>query len=93
MVRTTQDSDIITEMRIEHIRPFIAALENEFYFDDEMIAESDLRLLYIFNTQGLQSLLDFHRNFLYSIVNGSIFRLISDFGDYPLRGLYRKFSV
>jgi hypothetical protein len=40
MVRTTQDSDIITEMRPEHIRPFIAALENEFYIDDEMIAES-----------------------------------------------------
>mgnify|MGYP001465354168 CR=1 FL=1 len=40
MVRTTQDSDIITEMRLEHIRPFIAALENEFYIDDEMIVES-----------------------------------------------------
>ncbi|MCX6082341.1 MAG: hypothetical protein NTW32_22665 [Chloroflexi bacterium] len=40
MVRTTQDSDIITEMRPEHIQPFIAALENEFYIDDEMIAES-----------------------------------------------------
>jgi hypothetical protein len=40
MVRTTQDSDIITEMRPEHIQPFVAALENEFYIDDEMIAES-----------------------------------------------------
>ena len=40
MVRTTQNSDIITEMRPEHIQPFIAALENEFYIDDEMIAES-----------------------------------------------------
>ncbi len=40
MVRTTQDSDIITEMRLEHIRPFITALEHEFYIDDEMIAES-----------------------------------------------------
>ena len=40
MVRTTQDSDIITEMRPEHIQPFIAALESEFYIDDEMIAES-----------------------------------------------------
>lgn len=40
MVRTTQDSDIITEMHPEHIRPFIAALESEFYIDDEMIAES-----------------------------------------------------
>jgi hypothetical protein len=40
MVRTTQDSDIITEMRLEHIQPFIVALENEFYIDDEMISES-----------------------------------------------------
>jgi hypothetical protein len=40
MVRTTQDSDIITEMRLEHIRPFITALEHEFYIDDEMMAES-----------------------------------------------------
>jgi hypothetical protein len=40
MVRTTQDSDIITEMRLEHIHPFTIALENEFYVDDEMIAES-----------------------------------------------------
>jgi len=40
MVRTTQDSDIITEMRLEHIQPFIAALESEFFIDEEMIAES-----------------------------------------------------
>jgi hypothetical protein len=40
MVRTTQDSDIITAMRPEHIRPFVSALEDEFYIDEEMIAES-----------------------------------------------------
>jgi len=40
MVCTTQNSDIITEMRPEHIPPFIAALESEFYIDDEMIVES-----------------------------------------------------
>ncbi len=40
MVRTTQDSDIITEMRLEHIPPFMVALEDEFYIDDEMITES-----------------------------------------------------
>ncbi len=40
MVRTTQDSDIVTEMRLEHLRPFVAALQDEFYVDDEMIAES-----------------------------------------------------
>jgi hypothetical protein len=37
MVRTTQDSDIITKMHVDHIRPFISALENEFFIDEEMI--------------------------------------------------------
>ncbi|NMC19218.1 MAG: hypothetical protein GYA33_02255 [Thermogutta sp.] len=40
MVRTTQDSDIVAEMRAEHLRPFVAALQDEFYVDDEMIAEA-----------------------------------------------------
>lgn len=40
MVRTTQDSDIVAEMRMEHLQPFISALQDEFYIDDEMIAES-----------------------------------------------------
>jgi hypothetical protein len=40
MVRTTQDSDVITEMRAEHIRPFVLALQDEFFMDEEMIAES-----------------------------------------------------
>ena len=40
MVRTTQDSDIITGMRPEHIEPFIAALQDEFFIDEEIIAES-----------------------------------------------------
>ncbi len=40
MVRTTQDSDIVAEMRLEHLRPFVMALHDEFYVDDEMIAES-----------------------------------------------------
>lgn len=40
MVRTTQDSDIVAEMRIEHLQPFVTALQGEFYIDDEMIAES-----------------------------------------------------
>lgn len=40
MVRTTQDSDIITEMRPEHILPFVSSLENEFFIDEEMIADS-----------------------------------------------------
>jgi hypothetical protein len=40
MVRTTQDSDIIAEMRLEHIQPFVASLQNEFFLDEEMIAAS-----------------------------------------------------
>lgn len=40
MVRTTQDSDIITEMRENNIQPFVSALRGEFYIDEEMIAES-----------------------------------------------------
>jgi hypothetical protein len=40
MVRTTQDSDIVAQMRPEHIRPFISALESEFYIDKEIVAES-----------------------------------------------------
>ena len=40
MVRTTQDSDIITEMRLEHVKPFIAELQDEFFMDEEMISES-----------------------------------------------------
>ncbi|HEY9076175.1 MAG TPA: hypothetical protein VIO61_06510 [Anaerolineaceae bacterium] len=40
MVRTTQDADIVAEMRLEHLKPFVMALQNDFYLDDEMIAES-----------------------------------------------------
>ena len=40
MVRTTQDSDIIAEMRLEHVGPFVESLQNEFFMDKEMIAES-----------------------------------------------------
>jgi len=40
MIRTTQDSDIIAELRVEHIRPFVLALQGEFYVDEEMIANA-----------------------------------------------------
>lgn len=40
MVRTTQDSDIIADMRAEHIQPFVSGLQNEFFVDKQMIAES-----------------------------------------------------
>jgi hypothetical protein len=40
MVRSTQDADIVAEMRLEHLRPFVLALQDEFYLDEEMIADS-----------------------------------------------------
>ena len=40
MVRTTQDSDIVVEMSLEHLRTFVSALQDEFYIDEEMIVES-----------------------------------------------------
>lgn len=39
-VRTTQDSDIVADMRLEHLQPFVASLQEEFYIDQEMMAES-----------------------------------------------------
>jgi hypothetical protein len=40
MVRTTQDSDIVAEMQMEHLDLFVTALQDEFYLDDEIIAEA-----------------------------------------------------
>jgi hypothetical protein len=40
MVRTTQDSDIVAEMGLEHLPMFVSALQDEFYIDEEMLAES-----------------------------------------------------
>jgi len=40
MVRTTQDSDIIAEMRPKHIQRFAASLQNEFYIDEELKTRS-----------------------------------------------------
>lgn len=40
MVRMTQDADIVAEMRPEHIQPFVATLQDEFYIDAEMVAEA-----------------------------------------------------
>jgi hypothetical protein len=37
MVRTTQDSDILAELRLEHVKPFVQALETQFYLDEESI--------------------------------------------------------
>ncbi len=43
MVRTTQDSDIVAEMRPEHVADFVRDLDQEFYIDAEMIAETVCR--------------------------------------------------
>jgi hypothetical protein len=40
MVRSTQDSDIVAEMRLEHLQPFVSVLQDEFYVDEEMIVDS-----------------------------------------------------
>ena len=40
MVRTTQDSDVVAEMRPEHLQVFVSALQDEFYIDEEMIADA-----------------------------------------------------
>ena len=39
MVRSTQDADIVAEMRPEHLQPFVSALADEFYVDEEMGGE------------------------------------------------------
>ena len=40
MVRSTQDSDIIADMSHKHIHSFVEALQDEFFIDEEMIAEA-----------------------------------------------------
>jgi hypothetical protein len=40
MVRTTQDSDLVAELEIEHIPRFIVELEDAFYIDEKMIANA-----------------------------------------------------
>jgi len=43
LVRTTQDSDILTELGAEQLQPFVESLQDEFYIDPEMIAEAITR--------------------------------------------------
>ncbi len=40
MVRTTQDSDIVAELRPDNLRPFVEALQDAFYLDEDMIADA-----------------------------------------------------
>jgi len=39
-VRTTQDVDIVAVLKSEHIRPFITALNSDFFIDEEMIVDA-----------------------------------------------------
>jgi hypothetical protein len=43
LVRTTQDSDIVAEMRPEHVEVFVRELKNDFFIDEEMISEAIIR--------------------------------------------------
>ncbi|MGB7538241.1 MAG: hypothetical protein WBM17_06850 [Anaerolineales bacterium] len=43
MVRTTQDSDLIADLRSEHIRPLALALEGEFFIDPELVTDAVAR--------------------------------------------------
>ena len=40
MPRSTQDVDLVADLRLEHIDPLVAALENDYYIDAGMIRES-----------------------------------------------------
>ncbi|KAA3644219.1 MAG: hypothetical protein DWQ07_19110 [Chloroflexi bacterium] len=40
MVRSTQDADIVAAMRPEHTQAFLNALQDEFFLDEEMIANA-----------------------------------------------------
>jgi len=43
IVRTTQDSDIVADLKPEHSESFISELNDEFYIDEVMIAEAIVR--------------------------------------------------
>lgn len=40
VMRSTLDADIVADMKLEHIRPMIAALSKEFYTDAEMMRDA-----------------------------------------------------
>jgi hypothetical protein len=40
IMRSTLDVDIVTDMRLEHIEPMVAALSKEFYADDEIMKDA-----------------------------------------------------
>ncbi len=40
VMRSTLDVDIVADMKLEHIKPLVAALSKEFYADDEMMKDA-----------------------------------------------------
>ncbi len=40
VMRATMDADMVTDLRLHHVAPFIAALEDAFYADEMMIREA-----------------------------------------------------
>ena len=58
MVRTTQDADIVAEMRLEHLQPFVLALQAEFHLDEEMISAA---------IQGCSSFNILHRESMFKV--------------------------
>lgn len=39
-VRSTQDSDIVAELSVEKVPAFVSALKDDFYVDDQMVADA-----------------------------------------------------
>jgi hypothetical protein len=40
VMRATMDADLVADMRTEQVQPFVAALGNDFYADDQMIRDA-----------------------------------------------------
>jgi hypothetical protein len=40
MPRSTQDADLVADLRLAHVAPFVARLENAYYLNDETIADA-----------------------------------------------------
>lgn len=40
MLRTTMDVDIVADLKSEHVQPFIAALQEQFYVDEQTIQQA-----------------------------------------------------
>jgi hypothetical protein len=40
VMRATMDADLVADLRLEHVQPFVAALGDDFYADDQMIRDA-----------------------------------------------------